>query len=40
MTNNLNNVWDKMVLFNQLTLLNFLNGQDLGTPELRAVMAS
>ena len=41
MTNNTKNVWDQMVLFNQLTLSNILNGQeDLGTPELRAAVAS
>ena len=35
------NVWDQMVLFNQLTLRNILNGQeDLGTPKLRAAVAS
>ena len=41
MTNNLNNVWDQMVLFNQLTLRNILNGrEDLGTPKLRAAVSS
>ena len=41
MTNNTKNVWDQMVSFNQLTLHNILNGQDdLGTPKLRAAMAS
>ena len=35
------NVWDQMVLYNQLTLCNILNGQeDLGTPKLRAVVAA
>ena len=35
------NVWDQMELFNQLTLRNILNRQnDLGTPELRAAVAS
>ena len=37
----MNNVWDQMVLFNQLTLRNILNGrEDLGTPKLRAAVAS
>ena len=35
------NIWDQMALFNQLTLCNILNGRnDLGTPELRAAVAS
>ena len=35
------NVWSQMELFNQLTLRNILNGRnDLGTPELRAAVAS
>ena len=35
------NIWDQMALFNQLTLLNILNGENnLGTPELRAAVAS
>ena len=41
MTNNTKNVWDQMVLFNQLTLQNFLNGREgLGTPKLRAAVAA
>ena len=41
MTNNINNVWDQIVLFNQLTLHNILNRrEDLDTPELRAAVAS
>ena len=41
MANNTNNLWDQMVIFNQLTLPNILNGQeDLGTPKLRAAVAS
>ena len=41
MINNMNNVWDQMVLFNQLTLRNILNRQeDLGTPKLRAAVAA
>ena len=41
MTNNTKNVWDQMVLFNQLTLCNILNWrEDLGTPKLRAAVAS
>ena len=41
MINNTKNVWDQMVLFNQLTLRNILNGQeDLGTPKLRAAVAA
>ena len=40
MNNNMNNVWDQMVLFNQLTLRNILNGQeDSSTPILRAAVA-
>ena len=39
--NNSQNIWDQMALFNQLTLLNILNGRnDLGTLELRAAVAS
>ena len=39
--NNSQNIWDQMSLFNQLTLRNILNGRkDLGTPELRAAVAS
>ena len=39
--NNSQNIWEKMALLNQLTLLNILNGRnDLGTPELRAAVAS
>ena len=39
--NNSQNIWDQMALFNQLTLRNILNGRnDLGTPELRAAVAS
>ena len=35
------NVWQKMELFNQLTLCNILNSQnELGMPELRAAVAS
>ena len=35
------NAWNQMELFNQLTLCNILNGRnDLGTPELRAAVAS
>ena len=35
------NAWNQMELFNQLTLRNILNRQnDLGTPELRAAVAS
>ena len=35
------NAWSQMELFNQLTLRNILNGRnDLGTPELRAAVAS
>ena len=41
MTNNTKNVWDQMVLFNQLTLANILNGrEDLSTPKLRAAVAA
>ena len=41
MTNNMNNEWDKMVLFNQLTLCNIYNKQeDLGAPKLKAAVAS
>ena len=41
MTNNIKNVWDQMVLFNQLTLRNILNGrEDLGTLKLRAAVAA
>ena len=41
MTNNMNNVWDKMVLFNQLTLRKILIGWEaLGNPKLRAAVAS
>ena len=37
----MNNVWNQMVLFNQLTLRNILNRQkDLGTPKMRAAVAS
>ena len=37
----MNNVWDQMVLFNQLTLRNILKGwEDLVTPKLRAAGAS
>ena len=37
----MNNVWDQMVLFNQPTLRNILNGwEDLGTPKVRAAVAS
>ena len=39
--NNSQNIWDQMALFNQLTLRNIFNGRnDLGTPELRAAVAS
>ena len=39
--NSSQNVWDQMALFNQYTLRNILNGRnDLGTPELRAAVAS
>ena len=39
--NNSQNIWDQMALFNQLTLRNILNSSfDLGTPELRAAVAS
>ena len=35
------NIWDQMSLFNQLTFCNILNYRNnLGTPELRAAMAS
>ena len=35
------NIWDQMVLFNQLTLRNILNGRiNLGTPKLRAAVAA
>ena len=35
------NAWNQMELFNQLTLCNILSGRnDLGTPELRAAVAS
>ena len=41
MTNNTKNVWDQMVLYNQLTLRNILNGrEDLGTSKLRAAVAA
>ena len=37
----MNNVWDQMVLSNQLTLRNILNKQEnLGSPKLRAAVAS
>ena len=40
-SNNSQNIWDQMALFNQLTLRNILNSRDnLGTPELRAAVAS
>ena len=39
--NNSQNIWDQMDLFNQLKLCNIFNGKNnLGTPELRAVVAS
>ena len=39
--NNSQKIWDQMALFNQYTLHNILNGRnDLGTPELRAAVAS
>ena len=39
--NNSQNIWDRMALFNQLTLRNIFNGRNnLGTPELRAAVAS
>ena len=35
------NIWDTMVLFNQLTLKNTINGRDdLGTPEVRMAVAA
>ena len=35
MSNQPKNIWDTMVLFNQLTLKNILNGRDdFGTPEM------
>ena len=38
--NNSQNIWDQMALFNQLTYY-ILNGRNnLGTPELRAAVAS
>ena len=41
MANTSTNVWDQMVLFNQLTLQNILNRhEDLGTAELRAAVAA
>ena len=37
----MSNVWDQMVLINQLTLRNILNGKrELGTPKLRDAVAS
>ena len=39
MSNQPKNIWDTMVLFNQLTLRKLLNGQDcLGTPEMHMVV--
>ena len=41
MSNQPKNIWDTMVLFNQLTLRNILNGRDdLGTPEVRMAVAA
>ena len=35
------NIWDQMVLFNQLTLRNILNGRNkLGNPEIRAAASA
>ena len=40
-SNTSQNIWDQTALFNQLTIHNILNGEnDLGTPELRAAVAS
>ena len=40
-SNNSQNIWDQMALFNQNTLRNILNWRnDLRTPELRAAVAS
>ena len=40
-SNNSQNIWDQMALFNQLTLRNILNVRnDLVTPELRSAVAS
>ena len=41
MSNQPKNIWDTMVLFNQLTQRNILNGQDdLGTPEMSMAVAA
>ena len=41
MSNQPKNIWDTMVLFNQLTLRNILNGRDdLGTPEVHMAVAA
>ena len=40
MSNQHTNIWDTMVLFNQVTLRNILVGwDDLSTPEVRKVVA-
>ena len=40
-SNNRQNIWDQMALFNQLMLRNILNGRNnLRNPELRAAIAS
>ena len=41
MSNQPKNIWDTMVLFNQLTLRNILNGRDdLGAPKVCMVVAA
>ena len=41
MSNQPKKIWDTMVLFNQLTLRNILNGRDdLGTPKVRMAVAA
>ena len=41
MSNRPQNIWDTMVLFNQLTLKNLLNEQDdLGTPDVSMEVAA
>ena len=40
-SNAIQNIWDQLALFNQLTLCSILNGRhDLGTSELRATVAA
>ena len=40
MSNQRTNIWDSMVLFNQVTLRNILEDQDdLSTPEVRKAVA-